>query len=489
MSKKSIIISSILSLIIVILYIVNEYYGYEYDSATNAYQVYLDGKEIGLIENQDELYSLINYEQHLIKEKYDVDYVYPPNGLDIVPVHTYNNNYIGVNDIYRKIENLDDFTIKGYIITIKSSDKEKKVINVLDKEVFNEAINNFILSFISEEELVKYNNGNRTINEIGKVISNMYFDETITIKEGFISVQDEIFTDAVSLSQYLLFGPDAHMDSYTVQTGDTIASISEDNQINPQEFLIANPSYNNENSLLTVGSNVNVTLINPVITLIYNIYEINENITPFGTETVVDKTKGPDYKEITIPGVNEITLIHDSYEVVNGNASSEVKIISSNVIQEMVKEQVTIGRKPTHGSGHYVNISGDWGLPTNYPYLVTSPYGWRSHKMHLGVDISGTGFRSPIYAVADGTVVEVSYRAMDGNFVIIAHENNIYTQYAHMHKQLVQEGQVVKKGQQIGEMGSTGLAYGVHLHFGVSIGWPYHGSYTFQNPTRYVKLK
>ena len=158
----------------------------------------------------------------------------------------------------------------------------------------------------------------------------------------------------------------------------------------------------------------------------------------------------------------------------------------------MVKQEVTVGRKivsrPSNVSGNYVNVSG-WGYPTNYPFMLTSPFGWRGKKLHNGVDISGTGFRSPIYAVADGVVVESTFRNMDGNFIIVQHDNNIYTQYAHLYRSLVREGQTVSKGQQIGEMGDSGLAFGVHLHFGVSVGWPFHGSYAFQNPLNYIRLR
>lgn len=484
MNNKSKIIAAIISIFILIVYIVDEKYGYKYIDANIAYQIYLNGKEIGMIEDKNALYNLINKEQQNIKDEYKVDYVYPPDGLDIVETKTFDDSYMGVNEIYRKIENADDFTVKGYIITIKPKDKDKKniVINVLDKKVFEEALKTFVLSFITEEQFEEYNDGHRSITEIGKVISNMYFSESITIKEGYISIKKKIYTDADDLSQYLLFGPDAKMDTYVVKTGDSIASISEENMINSQEFLIANPNYKSETAMLAVGSTVNVTLINPVVTLTYNIYEISENETPYTTETVVDETKDPSYKEPTRAGVSGLSLVHDTYEVVNGNTSSEATVLKNEVIREMIKEEITVGRK--YGSGNYV-----WGLPTNYPYMITSPFGWRGGKMHYGLDISGTGFRSPIYAVDEGTVVEVNFRSVDGNYVIIEHANNIYTQYAHMYKQTVRVGQKVKTGDKIGEMGETGLAFGVHLHLGVSIGWPYHGSYQFQNPLKYIKLR
>ena len=490
MNKKSIIVSSILTLLIVVLYFINEKYEINKIEATDVYEVYLDGEEIGKISSKDDLYDLINNEQKTIKDTYNVSYVYPPSGLKIIKTKSYDNNYTDVKNIYKKIEDLNNFTVKGYIITIKDADKKEINIKVLDQEIFNTAIKNFVLSFINNDQLTKYNAGNRSINEIGSIISSMEFLESITVKEGYISVDENIFTDSDTLSQYLLFGPDAKMDSYVVKTGDSIASISEENQISTQEFLVANPKYSSETALLTVGSTVNVTLINPLLNLSYNVYEINEIETPFSSETIVDNTKPSDYSEITKSGVNGLTLVHATYNVGNGVASNEATIKIQEVIREMVKQEVTVGRKtrPSYISGNYVNVSG-WGYPTNYPFMLTSPFGWRGKKLHSGVDISGTGFRSPIYSVADGTVVEVSYRNTDGNFVIIQHENNIYTQYAHLNRATVKEGDQVTKGAQIGEMGESGLAFGVHLHFGVSIGWPFHGSYSFQNPLNYIRLR
>ncbi len=498
MSNKSKVITAILSILIIVLYFVNEKTDYKFDEAKKAYQIYLDGKEIGLIKDKNELYNLINKEQQNIKDQYNVSYVYPPDGLDIVETETFNDNYMGVEEIYQKIENADDFTIKGYVITIKSDDKEKDniVINVLDKKVFEDSLKKYVLSFVTEEQLDNYNSGHRSINDIGSVIENMYFNEAITIKEGYVSVKNKIYTDSESLSQYLLFGPDVKMDTYVVNSGDSIASISEDNKMNPQEFLIANPKYKSEDAMLAVGSVVNITIINPVITLTYSVYEISENITPYTTaDPIVDNTKEPSYKEPTRPGVNGITLVHSSYEVINGERSTGVEIKDRKVIREMVQEQYTIGRR---SGGSYYPTSSGWGYPTEYPYVITSPFQWRWGKHHDGIDISGTGYRSRIFAVAAGTVVEVGYRKMDGNYVIIEHGNNIFTQYAHMYQALVSEGQTVRKGDQIGEMGNTGYVVpapsrnnptaGTHLHFGVSIGWPYHGSYVFQNPTRYIRF-
>lgn len=488
MSKKSIIVTFLCSLIVIVLIVIDRMYKLDYSKADTAYLVYLNGENLGLIKDDQELYDLINKEQDEIKNTYNVENVYPPTGFELVEVNTFNNNYLAVDDVYDTIETIDNFTIKGYVITIKSKDEEKKnlVINVLNKDIFTKAINNFVLSFIDEAELNRYLDGDVTIEDVGSVISKMYFNEVITIKEGYISVHDKIYTDVESLSQFLLFGPDTQMDSYTVKLGDDIASISEKYMINPQEFLIANPTYHDENTILRVGAKVNVTLIDPVLTLVYEVEEINENITKFTNKNVIDNKKEYGYSEITTAGVDGLSLDHISYQVVNGEASSEVKRIEQITIREMVEQITTKGPSYGQGTGNYTDIGGAWGLPTNSPFYVTSRFGWRSHKIHYGVDISGTGYNSPIYAVGDGTVVEVASRATDGYFIIIQHENNVYTQYAHLAKQLVTEGQKVSRGDRIGLMGNSGLANGTHVHFGVSIGWPYHGSYSFQNPANYI---
>ena len=93
MKTKDIIITLILSITIVILYIVNEYTKVELEYADTAYQVYLNGEVIGLIEDDASLYNLINNEQQAIKNEYNVDNVYPPNVFEIVETQTYDNNF------------------------------------------------------------------------------------------------------------------------------------------------------------------------------------------------------------------------------------------------------------------------------------------------------------------------------------------------------------------------------------------------------------
>lgn len=481
MSKKNIIISCLLSIVIIVLYMVNEIYSTNYKEAISAYRVYLDGEAIGLIEDKDELYNLINDKQQGIKDKYQVDYVYPPDGLDVIETKTFDNDYVSVNDIYQKIESMDDFTIKGYIVTIKPNEGDDILINILNKDLFEEALNKFILAFVSESDLKKYMDGEtEDITEIGSIIQNMYFDETITIKEGYISVNDKIYDNVDELSQYLLFGPDAKMDSYEVKVGDSIDAISDKFKLNPQEFIIANPIYRDVSTMLKVGEKVNVTLLDPVLTFVYEVYKIDETETPYGTDKTVDSSKSSDYYEITKAGITGLTLNYEKYKVTNGEQSSQIDILNSVVVREVQNEKVTTGPKRVYTpvTGTYQDIGGDWGWPTNQPSIITSKFGYRWGKLHGGMDISGTGYGSPVYAIADGTVVTTAKACKscaqwaNGTYVVVEHADGYYSSYLHLSGYNVNVGDVVKKGQRIASMGDSGYVTGVHLHLGFSKGYP-----------------
>jgi murein DD-endopeptidase MepM/ murein hydrolase activator NlpD len=92
----------------------------------------------------------------------------------------------------------------------------------------------------------------------------------------------------------------------------------------------------------------------------------------------------------------------------------------------------------------------------------------RKYRAHLGIDLAArTG--TPIYSSGDGTVVFVGTTRGYGNLVKVWHTDGYMTLYAHMNRYMshLRFGSRVKKGEQIGTVGSTGLSTGPHLHFGL----------------------
>lgn len=101
---------------------------------------------------------------------------------------------------------------------------------------------------------------------------------------------------------------------------------------------------------------------------------------------------------------------------------------------------------------------------------LTSKFGRRWGKMHKGIDIAGP-VGTPIRAAADGVVVVAGWHSGGyGNLVEVRHSDGTITRYGHNSRVSVTLGQVVRQGQQVSEMGSTGHSTGSHLHFEIRPG-------------------
>ena len=105
---------------------------------------------------------------------------------------------------------------------------------------------------------------------------------------------------------------------------------------------------------------------------------------------------------------------------------------------------------------------------------ISSRFGWRRHPilnrriLHSGVDYAAPK-GSRIYASGDGVVKRAQYAGGYGNYVVIRHNSEYSTGYAHMtgFARGIKPGTRVKQGQVIGYVGSTGRSTGPHLHFEV----------------------
>jgi len=116
-------------------------------------------------------------------------------------------------------------------------------------------------------------------------------------------------------------------------------------------------------------------------------------------------------------------------------------------------------------------------IPTQQPLAeahLGSPFGWRidpftgRSALHTGMDFEAeTG--TPILAAAGGVVVRQELNPAYGNMVEIDHGNNLITRYAHASRVFVKQGDLVRRGQKIAAVGTTGRSTGPHLHFEVLV--------------------
>jgi murein DD-endopeptidase MepM/ murein hydrolase activator NlpD len=140
-----------------------------------------------------------------------------------------------------------------------------------------------------------------------------------------------------------------------------------------------------------------------------------------------------------------------------------------------------------------VGASSDFQLPGEWVWPlknvdVSSHYGHRGRKFHQGVDLRAH-IGTPVLAAYDGTVVYVGSRIRGyGRMIVIKHDDQFYSVYAHHSKNLVKAGKVVKKGEKIALSGRSGRASGPHLHFEIRRGVESYDPYLAitQNMNRYL---
>ena len=164
--------------------------------------------------------------------------------------------------------------------------------------------------------------------------------------------------------------------------------------------------------------------------------------------------------------------------------SLDSMVDSYEVISDETGESVAVGEIETDGSGggdmaasgssfapYFVSV--DAVMPVKNARL-TSPFGYRvnpvsgNYGFHTGIDLAvpeGT----PISASFYGEVVKTGESDVWGKYVLMRHSDTFETYYCHMSDIYVKEGAVIRQGETIGLVGSTGWSTGPHLHFEVRI--------------------
>ncbi|MGH9042852.1 MAG: murein hydrolase activator EnvC family protein [Acidimicrobiia bacterium] len=125
------------------------------------------------------------------------------------------------------------------------------------------------------------------------------------------------------------------------------------------------------------------------------------------------------------------------------------------------------GRSPFLGQRTGTGVSAS-GFIWPVEGVITSGYGPRWGRMHTGIDIAAPAGRG-IVAVKEGEVLYADWLGGYGQLVAVDHGDSVVTLYAHQSRMAVAEGQIVKQGEVVGYVGTTGHSTGNHLHFEVRI--------------------
>ena len=192
--------------------------------------------------------------------------------------------------------------------------------------------------------------------------------------------------------------------------------------------------------------------------------------------------------EIAQKGNIEVLIEEKTKELEDMNSKINTSNAELKKLQEEQKKQeaeiAAIERAIlARGNSNRV-LSGGLIWPCPSSKQISSGYGKRKSPTkgastnHQGIDIRAkTG--ATVLAAASGEVVISTYSYSAGNYIMINHGSGIFTIYMHLSKRLVDINQEVKQGQKIGEVGSTGVATGAHLHFGIRKNGSYVNPLTF----------
>lgn len=189
-------------------------------------------------------------------------------------------------------------------------------------------------------------------------------------------------------------------------------------------------------------------------------------VIPFDTVYVYDEELAENKQYVKSKGRNGSKT---SVYLIDYVGDSEISrhLLNEVIISEAVPQTVIKGTRPLTEEELRVKSTGTYILPSRGEH--SSGYGWRTfggyHEFHKGLDIrSNAGLE--LVASDGGKVIQARNRGDGyGLCILIEHDDGTITRYAHCSKLLVKEGQSVAQGEHIAEMGRTGQASGVHIHF------------------------
>ena len=153
---------------------------------------------------------------------------------------------------------------------------------------------------------------------------------------------------------------------------------------------------------------------------------------------------------------DELQKTLEQLEQVTNQKTDMMTVIESRLFEQKIKKMMVPTQAPVQGAN------------------LGSVFGWRidpitgTSALHTGLDFPAEP-GTPIYSAAGGVVVTQEYHQQYGNMIEIDHGNDLITRYAHASRVFVKKGDLIKRGQRIADIGTTGRSTGPHLHFEVLV--------------------
>lgn len=311
----------------------------------------------------------------------------------------------------------------------------------------------------SVENLVSYENTDNKLNAVDVFNYNTNNIFTINLKGNSIRLVDNtVGLTSLSEDKYLIL--EEICNSYVNELGIDVNNITAIQVIG---------TINSDIEKSRISS---LNLSGEIAKEVYDSYVINESLLGLDfkinlteSEVIEPETVTEECNDLyvgeteTVQGGSGISLV--SKEIIyDGLNKNQEKVVSKKVVKPAVNTIVKVGTKNPYYDG-VAFLSN----PTNGGYLSSYFGEVRAKSVHKGIDIA-KNLGESVNASLDGKVISAGYNNGGyGNLIVIEHPNNMKTYYAHLNDIYVNVGDMVKKDDIIGAVGSTGNSTGPHLHF------------------------
>lgn len=400
-----------------------------------AYEYIYNGKVLGVVKNQEDVYKTIDIIGDKLSAQYDADITIDKNkDIRFKKIVAFNQDLDNKDDILNRLTYMRDMKAKGQGIYIDGS-----LVAILESE----ATARSILSEIENKYVKK--DSNIQYKKIG-------FAEKVEIKDvatklGNIQAKEKAL-------EYMMTGA-VEKQIHVVQSGETFSEIAKMYGMKQSELKASNPDVVPEK--LSIGQAISLNQIVPLVTVqTTEVAKYKETI-PF--EVKYENTANLYKKEQTVKskGVNgEKDVVA---EVVRNNGIEVSRNeLSATILTQPVAQVVLVGTKeppPLIGTGSFI-----------YPIrgTLTSRFGYRWGRLHSGIDLAAP-IGTHIKAADGGKVTFAGYNGSLGYMVAIDHGGGRVTWYGHCSKLFVKKGDKVFQGQHIANVGNTGRSTGPPLSF------------------------
>ncbi len=434
------------------------------------HKIYNNGQLIGILTDELRLQSFLN---DIYEERYEslIPDSFCMLGKDMYIIDELSYfTYEDVDDeIFEYLELNDLFMLQATMVSFSDDTDTYAQIYCVNEDVWDSAMRQFLSFFISDEAYQTLSNGQKTaaLTTYGRRETGISIAQTITISQGYATI-DEIKMTQEEVLEYLEYGDSTEREYYTVQAFDTVAGVGAKNHglTADQIMYINQDKISSVDQVLTAGEELCVTYFDSPITVNVTKEALRSEAIYPATHYIEDTSLTQGETVVVQEGVNgsRNALYQETWT--NGVLMKGTLISSVDVVQAQ-DEIINVGTYYETGVG-----TGVFQWPSENPAISCR---WMCYENHQAIDVINSYNKyGDVLAADSGVVYEKGYHYLSGNYVIINHNNGLYTYYAHMNNPAyVEVGDIVTKGEVIGQIGMTGNATGPHIHFFVGVGGPY----------------